>query len=142
MRDMKFRGQTIHSRVWAYGHYVQIEGRSYIILDDAQLGEDSTSFEEAIVGFIEVDPETVEQYTGLKDKNGRDIYEGDIAWDCEGKVAGVITYIVGYDDMTDYDVGLGYYVLRNVEIADIMCDSECLEVIGNIHENPELLEEK
>ena len=74
---------------------------------------------------------TIEQCTGLKDKNGKLIYEGDILyWD--DSVLGAVRY-----DNFEYVVGEGIN-------ARAMCASKIdqLEIIGNIHENAELLEEK
>lgn len=72
----------------------------------------------------------VEQYTGLKDKNGKEIYEGDIVryvddWDENGEIV--------------YDDG-GFEVHWPIELERLEGDiADMMEIIGNIHENPELL---
>lgn len=83
----------------------------------------------AIGGYYNVIPETVGQFTGLHDTNGREIYEGDVV----------------QHDAWDYP----FKVIFNQEKARFVCkmrtgltqyiDNERMEVIGNIHENPELL---
>ena len=76
----------------------------------------------------EVDPETVGQYTGLTDKNGIKIFEGDIVDYISSDVIGnPKTGTIIVEDMTDYDTMI------------YLNHSEELQIIGNIHDNPELL---
>lgn len=85
-----------------------------------------------MVDIIE-DVEAIEQYTGLKDKNGKEIYEGDILQ--------IDDHIVG-----DFEVvwhKLGWKIKRAIGYESLSVHkSEDCTVIGNIHENPELLEDK
>ena len=92
----------------------------------------------------QVIPETVGQYTGLKDKNGKKIFEGDILK--TDKFIGVIEYndivaafVVKINDSTD-----NYYHWSFLNEGDITRNSQLqyTEKIGNIYENPELLEVK
>jgi len=80
MRQIKFRAKIkstdpIISKRWVYGYYCKVEGKHYIIPDDAEITE-SVNYESAITGFLEVDPETVEQYIG--DKDGKEIYDKNL----------------------------------------------------------------
>lgn len=78
----------------------------------------------------------IEQYTGLKDKNGKEIYEGDVVKvEGDGEIYRVEWIRSGFGLEPRYN-SLRYPVLGNVELR------RKIEVIGNIHENPELLEEK
>ncbi|MGM0122713.1 hypothetical protein IGI37_000078 [Enterococcus sp. AZ194] len=70
------------------------------------------------------------QYTGLKDKNGVEIYEGDIAWDSYGEVYGQIVF----------NEGKFTYDWENIS-DDLFEVCEDIEVRGNIYSNPELLKE-
>lgn len=80
------------------------------------------------------DDVTVEQYTGLKDKNGKEIYEGDVVQDGKGGRCFV--------KWTEREAHFGLFDGGGMELTDfIWMRGEDLEVIGNIHENPELLEE-
>lgn len=77
--------------------------------------------------------DTIMQYTGLKDRNGKEIYEGDVVIDAD-KDIGVVKYTT---DCTPTIYGAGYFAegKDGVGASLIYC-----EVIGNIHESPDLLE--
>ena len=126
MRDLKFRGRRFDG-TWVYGYYVQ-RGQEAFIFDEH--GNEHL-----------VKRETVGQYTGLKDKNGVEIYEDDILQtfnDVTGKKM-ANRLVVEYEELENcgcctYDSGIGFNFNLN-------SPSTC-EVIGNIYENPELLEKE
>jgi len=143
----KYRGLTEECR-WAYGHYCKVEGKHYIILDDAELFP--SNFDdpiylngEVIYGFIRVFPKTVGQYIGIKDRKrtkefpkGQDICGGDI-------VSAGIYYDEGPRILEIYYDRGGYWIDYKGEGYDRVLVGEfmgSLEIIGNIHQNPELKE--
>lgn len=117
MREILFRGKRVGNGEWVEGGYYENNTGKYIISP-------------AFVAHLII-PETVGQYTGLTDMNGRKIFEGDI---------------VKYDKELHpvvYEPDEGMFELRSDEfVADFSCMDSLIfcEVVGNIHDNPELLE--
>ena len=130
-REIKFRGKSKTDGEWFYGNLFDKDtsGRTHICTTKK--------------GCLDIDPDTIGQYTGLKDKNGKEIYEGDIvkAPYLDPIFGGVVNnmfvnIVVGYNKgsfVLEYDGNLRFY------ISDLY---DNIEVIGNIYDNPELLTEK
>ena len=114
MREIIFRGK-LPSGAWVYGDLRQYPSGAKAIK--------STDF----VSIMEVDPRTVGQYTGLTDKNGKKIFEGDVVRLEDGETGAVIFRDAGF-------------ALDNSGCS-FCVSSQCERlVIGSIHDNPELME--
>lgn len=121
MREYLFRGKTIANGKWSEGNLL-VTKQGCCITPDATV-------------YVAVDPETVGQYTGLTDKNGTKIFEGDII---------DFLYRSGYDDygIVQYDADeteFGFVYNLIYEGLGRHYQSKDIEVIGNIYDNPELL---
>lgn len=120
-REIKFRGLRTHGKGWAYGYYsYSVEFSGHFIEFDNK-GKDSQE---------EVIPESVGQFTGLHDKCGEEIYEGDILNDQI-----VVTWRADLASFALMKQGWAYdhYFGEAVDAGNTV-------IIGNIHENPELLQ--
>ena len=122
-REIKFRGKSIMDN--SYGEWLHSSGIKYG--DDVELMycDEDTSEE-----WNYIDKETLGQFTGLHDKNGKEIYEGDIVTNGDKN----IRYIVEW-----YDTGLRARQYNNKSYIGLEYWKDVLEVIGNIYENSELL---
>lgn len=134
MREIKFRGKRLDNGEWEYGDLVAIKHKCGLPCQCYAIIPDIVCSGELLWKLLfdyEVDPATVGQFTGLKDKNGKEIYEGDILLDESGTYA-----VVGYSMGAFYvDFGEGFDLQYFAE-----CIHEICEVVGNIHDDPELLE--
>lgn len=129
MRKIKFRGKHIGNGEWVYGVYHHREGGVHYIID---MQPDSQGRVTCVL--IQVDADTVGQFTGLHDKSGEEIYEGDIV-----AIAGVIKGYVRYNARYwRYEIATADEPLENERIPSGRPE-ECWMVIGNIHDSPELL---
>ena len=139
MRDIKFRGKRVDNGEWVYGSLAYIESRAFIFPDDAYVTRFQHGADDLLVILspIEVLPKTVGQFTGLLDKNSVEIYEGDVVT-CED--FNTMNYSVLFQG------GAFGYVNRYGGLEWLWIDDETgasdLEVIGNIHDNPEFLKGK
>jgi len=125
-REIEFRGKASDSE-WAYGYLIVMPDGSCGIF---QFG----NFEE---GAVDVVPKTVGEFTGLKDKNKKAIYEGDIIQYSDtdkGIIQGKILSQQGCFMLKISPETVKPYPLFILDIAQF-------EVIGNIHDNPELINE-
>ena len=135
MREIKFRGKQLGSGEWVYGHFIKTKNHK----DNCYISQGDPYNDMGMMqGFVNVDPETVGQSTGLKDNNGKEIYEGDILgwmWGGVGQGDGTPAKSEVYFDRYKFAVRTG-------RTSFGWKLSQAAEVIGNVHENPELLEGK
>lgn len=123
MREILFRGIDEGTQEWVYGYYCERPSPFHI-------GKEYSIFDDKTISRYTIRPETVGQYTGLTDKNGRKIFEGDIVHCWGGEYAfGFWEHnnTFAFTDISDY--------MQMGELSE----SEFVEIIGNIHDNPDLL---
>lgn len=128
MREILFRGKRLDTGEWVYGQWLP---KSKTICTETTI-EGTTEYRDLFVA-----PETVGQYTGLNDKSGAKIFEGDI-----------IRHYNRHDDTDYFYIGViewneekhGFANRCVKENSLFLVSDRCIyEVVGNIHDNPELL---
>ena len=155
MREIEFRGKKKYipgyfgcskdkkDGEWVYGDLERHRIDELVRIHS--YSEDKTYYRQ-----YDVDPNTVGQFTGLLDKNGKKIFEGDIV--CKRD----LTFNLRYDGVVVYNSAIGCFRIHSeskvttmqmgFEASDVYEDGQCTvsvkydyEVIGNIHDNPELI---
>ena len=153
MREILFRGKALYpdhtakkENGWVYGVPVPIKIDSYPT-DKVELvryhGYDELDYYELLSEDDEVDPKTIGQYTGLEDTNGKSIFEGDVV-----KIVNHETSVNGLYRVRYSDINHCWCLVRSpihnrsfFTFSDLNGFAYDSEVVGNITDNPELLEE-
>ena len=135
MREILFKGKRKDGGKWIEGYY---QKRYYLLGNEEHLIFHADSYN--VWEYAEVDPETLCQFTGLCDKNGNKIWENDI----------LMAHLdESYPEDTTYETvewGFAGWVTHEANSTDRQYldefDTEHFEVVGNIFDNPELLQEE
>ena len=121
IRDIIFRGKRLSNGEWVYGFIAKMFGTYYIIDED---DDKKTAYK--------INPETVGQYTGLTDKNGKKIFEGDIM--------AFTAYGFDYVGTVEFAYGSASVMCEHTSpFLDQAVSKHGAYIIGNMHDNPELL---
>lgn len=134
MRNIVFRGRKTHSYEWAEGSLITADNFTAILEAEDKVHPMDYPYLDGDLGTIDgkatpVEPETIGQFTGLIDKNGRKVFEGDmvVSYDLFGSVdaCGVVNW---------NDLFCAWHIGKNSMYGNRIAT---YEVIGNIHDSPE-----
>lgn len=139
MREILFRGKRVDNKKWVYGYL------SFIYWD---VPEKARIYSPDEARSFDVITETIGQFTGLCDKNDKKIFEGDILQVEQCGKPGSRPFSIYFGEYIDADSDFDYPCIGfYIKIPDGCCNIGALltdgfeyEVIGNIHDNPELME--
>lgn len=134
MREYEFRGKDIETGEWYYGCLLCTVENGCKFINVGMINKHND--------YEDVDPNTVGQYTGIKDKNGKKIFEGDIVSfdDCsESTEACYGEGFINCGEVFYSAQSLSFFISnrQSVDMEDVLYGE--IEVIGNIYDNPELL---
>lgn len=122
MRTIKFRGRFPRDSKWYYGNLYVEDMRTHICTPEC--------------GCFDIDPGTVGQFIGLYDKDGKEIYEGDILR--IGNSPSGVCEVEWSETIAAFCIR--FYFERGVRpLGDWVICEQSIEIIGNVHDNPELL---
>ena len=124
-REIKFRGKDLIHNKWIYGGLAEDRHDNAVILPKNNWQKGGC-----------VDKDTIGQFTGLYDKNGKEIYEGDIVLHktYHGEKSCVVRFECGA-------FIVGYHEGSSTKRTPMLINKSCV-LIGNIHDNPELIKEQ
>lgn len=117
IRDIKFRGKRLDNGEWIYGDLLHLVDGVYISNDNGN-------------NMAQVDPDTVGQYTGLKDMNGKEIYEGDVI-----PIGPDYSVVIWVEDLGGFYLKVDYTKLPCTSPLGAMLCRFDFEVIGNINDD-------
>jgi uncharacterized phage protein (TIGR01671 family) len=149
-REILFKAKRKDNGKWVEGYYCKLDETTYCISEDYERHPVPTHhyiLQETMTDWglpnkfyqFEIDPDTLSQYTGLTDKNGNKIWENDIC-DRKEKYPEIVVFNKG-DWQLDYSYVFGKEIHTDAcNLGFYVCERKCVEVIGNIFDNPELLE--
>ena len=136
MREIKFRGFSETLNKWVIGVPYFSEGNWWILVDE------NTKSEDIGTGSYFVDKNSIGQYTGLKDKNEVEIYEGDLLQSFYND--GEIHEVIWHEESASFRVATYLDNRHGGSFAELFfmddIHENCNKIIGNIYENPELLQ--
>lgn len=158
MREILFKAKRIDNGKWIEGYYTECSGKAFVGIDISSMFE---IFCAPVIKWFRVNPKTLCQFTGLCDKNGNKIWKNDFLM-CHGNPKDLVKVLFGEfgvrnietGSITDKAIGWYYEVVPTDAIS--RCEPFCwpmpltkdyidrceMEVVGNIFDNPDLLQEE
>lgn len=143
-REILYRGKRMDNGEWVYGWYCEHSFGRWPLKSCIIPSEKAVN---GCIEHVEIDPATLGQYTGLTDKNGAKIFEGDIVryiyepgegfWNAN-QLSVIMWDHTGFK--MDGIIGTNKFALLQGWLVSVPCDKSYFEVVGNIHDNPELME--